>query len=558
MLHRVSTKRTFSIVLFGIFVAVAGARCRGAEWQWSAVVESVVSQETNEHPRAFLWVPPNCERVRGAVVGQHNMLEEGVFEHPLFRKTMSDLCLAEVWVTPPIDLVFRFDQGAGEHFERMLTALARESGYEELASAPVVPIGHSAAASYPWNFAAWNPNRTLAVISLKGDAPLTNLTGSGRPNPDWGMRNIDGIPGLMVMGEYEWWVDRLTPAAEFRAKHPATPLAMLADVGRGHFDISDDLVSYLGMFIRKAVERRLPAKAARGAAPKLRPVDPRAGWLVDIWREGVGRKTKAAPFGRYAGDPKQAFWAFDGELARATENYRAGQIGKSPQLLGYVQDGAVVPQAPKTHAQVTLHLPPLDESLGLRLTGAFLDTVPPGNPEKWAGLPAGATVGHAKGGGPVRISRITGPVVQTGPDTFAVRFNRVGFDNARRSGDVWLLAEHEGDDKYKSAVQQANLRVPLRNEKGAEQRITFPEIPNQKAGAASLKLSATSDAGVPVYYYVREGPAEVEGNVLRFTRIPLRSRFPLKVMVVAWQWGRTVEPQLKSATPVERTFFIGN
>jgi hypothetical protein len=167
-------------------------------------------------------------------------------------------------------------------------------------------------------------------------------------------------------------------------------------------------------------------------------------------------------------------------------------------------------------------------------------------------------VGHAKGGGPVRISRITGPVVQTGPDTFAVRFNRVGFDNARRSGDVWLLAEHEGDDKYKSAVQQANLRVPLRNEKGAEQRITFPEIPNQKAGAASLKLSATSDAGVPVYYYVREGPAEVEGNVLRFTRIPLRSRFPLKVMVVAWQWGRTVEPQLKSATPVERTFFIGN
>ena len=38
--------------------------------------------------------------------------------------------------------------------------------------------------------------------------------------------------------------------------------------------------------------------------------------------------------------------------------------------------------------------------------------------------------------------------------TFTVRFYRMGMDNPRRTGDIWLLAANEGDGKYKSAVQQ--------------------------------------------------------------------------------------------------------
>lgn len=69
-----------------------------------------------------------------------------------------------------------------------------------------------------------------------------------------------------------------------------------------------------------------------------------------------------------------------------------------------------------------------------------------------------------------------------------------------------------------------------------------------------MKLNAVSSANVPVYYYVREGPAEIEGNTLRFTAIPPRAKFPLRVTVVAWQWGRSIEPKLKTADPVERSF----
>lgn len=76
--------------------------------------------------------------------------------------------------------------GCQEAFEKMMEDFANVSGYSELKYAPIVPFGHSAMATYPWNFAAWNPDRTLAIISLHGDAPRTNLTGYGRDNMEWG------------------------------------------------------------------------------------------------------------------------------------------------------------------------------------------------------------------------------------------------------------------------------------------------------------------------------------------------------------------------------------
>ncbi|MEO7099480.1 MAG: hypothetical protein ABI162_08970, partial [Luteolibacter sp.] len=72
----------------------------------------------------------------------------------------------------------------------------------------------------------------------------------------------------------------------------------------------------------------------------------------------------------------------------------------------------------------------------------------------------------------------------------------------------------------------------------------------------SLKLAAKSDSGEKVNFYVREGPAELEGDTLKFTAIPPRAKFPVKVTVVAWQYGRGNEPKLKSAEPVEQSFFL--
>jgi hypothetical protein len=54
---------------------------------------------------------------------------------------------------------------------------------------------------------------------------------------------------------------------------------------------------------------------------------------------------------------------------------------------------------------------------------------------------------------------------------------------------------------------------------------------------------------------VREGPALVsEDGTLTFTPIPPRGKYPVMVTVVACQWGRSMDPKLQTAQPVEHTF----
>jgi hypothetical protein len=511
-------------------------------WQWSVSVDSVISNETNTYPQAFLWIPEKCKQVRAVVIGQHNMVEEGIFEHPSFRRTMEELGFAIVWVSPSWNMTFDFNKDAAEDFNYMMKKLADSSGYAELATAPVVPIGHSALASYPWNFAAWNPGRTLAAISIHGDAPLTNLTGSGKPNPDWGSRTIEGVPGLFIMGEYEWWEARIAPGFNYVSKHPKTPITFFADVGHGHFDYSDELIDYICLFICKAAAYRLPAVDKYSKPVNLKPIDPVNGYMIDRWRKDSVPTAKLAPYKAYKGDRKVASWVFDKGMAIATEAFYAKPRGKEKQQIGHLQSGEILKPA-GGHAQFTVPFIPMPDGISFNLKAFFADT------SKVTPVTAHAIT-------PLTINRICGPVVKINDTTFQIRFYRMGFNNPKRSNDIWLLAKNDGDDKYKSCVQQLNMRFPLFNKEGKSQRIIFPALSNIKVGTTLLKLNATSTANVPVYYYVKEGPAEIKGNVLSFTTIPPKAKFPMRVTVVAWQYGTSLEPKLQSAEPLEKTFYI--
>ena len=67
------------------------------------------------------------------------------------------------------------------------------------------------------------------AVALLG-APSLRKPAVGRIEP--ATRNIDGIPGLMVMGEYEWWEARLRPALAFRMMYPGSCISFLGDAGR--------------------------------------------------------------------------------------------------------------------------------------------------------------------------------------------------------------------------------------------------------------------------------------------------------------------------------------
>jgi len=72
----------------------------------------------------------------------------------------------------------------------------------------------------------------------------------------------------------------------------------------------------------------------------------------------------------------------------------------------------------------------------------------------------------------------------------------------------------------------------MRNTEGAAQTIIFPKIADVPASTKEMKLTATSDAGLPVQYYVHFGPAEIDGGTLKLLPIPPRAKYPVKVEIV--------------------------
>ena len=534
-------KKYFLVVLLSLFIQTT--RVAAAPWQWSVEIKELISEETNAHPSAYLWIPENCKQVRAVIIGQHNMTEETIFEHPEFRKNMGKLGIAEIWITPGIDQRWDVTKGTQQIFETMMKNLSEISGYAELEFAPVIPIGHSAMATYPWNFAAWNPERTLAVLSIHGDSPRTHLTGYGRANLDWGTRTIEGIPSLMVMGEDEWWEDRLITSFDYRREYPNAPLSFLADAGHGHFDISDELIDYLSLFLKKAVEYRLPKHSSSDIPVQLIPVEAKNGWLADRWRKNEKPTAEAASYDKYEGDKHHAFWYFDKEMANATEKYYANERGKIEQYIGFEQKGKLITFNPKSHVRMSPSFQPEADGVTFHLKAVYTDM-----------LRNEYSKEHSTH--PIRMSRICGPVEVVNDTTFTVRFYRMGLDNPKRTGGICLMASVKQDHKYRSAVQQVEIRIPYRNKEGILQRIIFPKLSDVKASVKEISLKGTADSGLPVYYYVKEGPAEIKGDKLVLTKIPPRAKFPVKVTVVAWQYGCSGEPKVQTAEAVEQSFYI--
>ena len=176
---------------------------QSADWQWSIAVKGGIDKAGPS--RAFLWIPPNCQKLRGLILAQHNMEEISILENPKFRRALGELDFAEIWCAPPFDHLFRFNEGAGDTFNGMMEDLAKESGYEELKFVPVIGIGHSAAASWPYYFAAWNPDRALAAISVIRSmalCPQPDLLTRYLGRSDDRLHSVPGNDGRIRVGQH--------------------------------------------------------------------------------------------------------------------------------------------------------------------------------------------------------------------------------------------------------------------------------------------------------------------------------------------------------------------
>lgn len=424
---------------------------------WSVELKGYVSSETGKAPVAYLWVPEGCKKLKAVMLSQQNMTEEALYKMPLFQEKMRQLDVGLVWVAPAFSNNWDPATGCQAIFEEMMTGLAGQSGHAELERVPVIPFGHSAQATFPWNFAAWNNDRTLCIISFHGDAPRTNLCGYGTANVGWGRtRNIDGIPGLMVEGEYEWWEARVNPALAFRMMYPESCISFLCDTGRGHFDCSEQTAAYIARFIEKAMQQRLMQDG------KLKKIDPRKGWLAsrylaDLPQNDGERGTVAtvvsedyaapAPYASYQGDPHDAFWYFDREMAELTMQRYKDTRGKQMQYVGVRQQGKLVAYDTTKQGGMEVEFRPEADGITFHLEPVYTDSTH-------------EALARRHGSGRLSIETISGPVRKLDAHTFQIYPYEAGWDNSRRSYVVWLVATAAPDAHYKGAVQPFFIRLP--------------------------------------------------------------------------------------------------
>lgn len=443
-------------------------------FRWSVQLRNYVSSETGKNPVAYLWIPGGCSSVKAVLLCQQNMTEEAIFKMPSFQKSMQRLGVAIVWVAPAFSNNWDPATPCQTIFEDMMGDLADQSGHAEIATSPVVPLGHSAQATFPWNFAAWNPDRTLCIISFHGDAPRTNLCGYGGVNVEWGRhRNIDGIPGLMIEGEYEWWEARVNPALAFRMMYPCSCISFLCDTGRGHFDCSERTASYIAKFIEKSLRWRLPSGQGADLVPvrngngtiPLKKVNPRDGWLAERFHsdmvgtdgEDIGKmppiiphRPQPAPFDQYKGDRHDAFWYFDKEMAQLAEDRYKETAGKKVQYVGFEYQDSIIPFDGKIQGGMWISLS-LCCNDTFRLKAVYTDST--------HNAPS-AEHGKKK----PHIEVVSGPVklVKMLPDgeaIFQIYSYEAGWDNKHRAYNCWVAAVADADDNYKGAVQPLRISI---------------------------------------------------------------------------------------------------
>ena len=133
---------------------------------------------------------------------------------------------------------------------------------------------------------------------------------------------------------------------------------------------------------------------------------------------------------------------------------------------------------------------------------------------------------------------------------------RISLDRTWKKGGipcVLVRADAVPGIRYSNQPITINLHE---NKVGAKQTITFNKPADVKAGTPSIPLTATSDAGLRVDFFVDSGPAIIKDGRLVFTPIPPQSRFPVEVTVAAWQWGQAADPKVQTADVVRQKFQI--
>jgi hypothetical protein len=415
--------------------------------------------------------------------------------------------------------------------QQLLDDLAKTSGYEEVAAVPWLVMGESTNLILVNSLLQAKPDRCFAAIWIKNP---TNFAAANLKTP-----------GLCAWGtSFEWgqnkrdirtmWndVDKVYQGIlDGRRNNPDWPISFLVDGTSGHFESSERLTRYFARYIEVAAKARLTEDG------QIKPLNLTSGFVADMPVPGhEGQPVKPAA------NADALPWFFNEGTAREAQTFAAINWKAQTQMPAFIDEQGAV-RAFNFNGIMDIKEGITAESDGVTFTmrGVMLDKIP----ENFVG--AGDLI--AKTAGEPEVEWVSGPFIQLGGGKFRLALNRLGGSSG------YLALRKNGNDSIREAVQPARIEFKP-NKEGQQQTISFPAIPEQTEGVVSLKLNAVSDSGLPVSYYVNHGPARIVDDTLVFTPIPPKASLPIKISVVAYQWGRPSQPAVKTAQMVECSFFL--
>lgn len=270
-----------------------------------------------------IWIPPDCERVRGLFVGFWSRLINDTFVRAAARE--SGLAIVRF---DGFDGLFNYTTTAPKSMLGALEKVADVTKHPEIKNAPFLTAGMSTTVIGARNVAYWRPNRAIGVIHVAG--------GNMHQHCYDPALSLSGVPLFAENGEFEvygpeggirpeygmqtQWVMIREQILRRRKKDPAHLMSLAVQPDGGHGGWDRDLSILAGLFIIKAVERRVPAELPTGDKPvKCRKIKPQDGWLTDA--DIYAPKFEPAAYKDYKGDRNKTFWHLDEEMARAVMAY---------------------------------------------------------------------------------------------------------------------------------------------------------------------------------------------------------------------------------------------
>ena len=499
----------------------------------AAVFQYALPVETSKGiRRAWLWVPPKAESIRGVVIGGMTLAERELARDPMIRARCREEKLAILFLNHGLRLAQPLE---------LLDRFAAHTGFDDLRRAPFLFVGHSAGGPQAKRQAIAHADRCFGLIQFRGAGP-----GPRHDDDSWLPAHI---PALMVVGQFDefgnigrnnegsenWEKDR-DQLVNFRRSDPAHLGSFAVEPGAGHFAWSKRCADLTGAFIAGAARARIVADGFSTV-----DIDPSAGWLSDPDLLNPERHV-TAPWNQYTGDRTRASWHPDQAVAEANDRFHAG-LRKTDQFLTW-EDPFTVQSGARNFIRRPVWV---GDGMTFELTPIYARTIPQKSGSRgavWAR--AGEAVAHSDQ--PIHLKVVSGSLKKVGPRRLRIAHHALA--PATEIKRVTFMAWSEGDETFRYTERVGMLDDGhLQMLEGKPQVLTFPTV-EAPAQGKSVSLVATSDRDLPVAFHIGYGPAEVVNNQLRLAEVPQHGRGPFEIEIVAYQPGRALAPNVQRAEPV--------